>query len=193
MGNMNFFAQRSKVSKFQYKDIENPYISWDSAINPRHLLWEIFDEPVSHLQDERQYSNGVVAHLTKHGVLIDEISIIDKDKKSKDESYSPMMFYHPDDSACQKFLYKNNIVDVRFNKDETQTLTFFRPLSHPFVVEDFAQWILVSKGESKVSILVQANGGLIAKKVNFKASLTHERLVKMLLIRIIRDNDANVE
>lgn len=169
MGDMNFLGWRNKLKTFRYKDIENPYMGWDHGLNPRQLLWEMFEQPISQMTDEREYSNGVVGFLSKNGILVDEISVVEKDKKKVEESSGYFALYHQDESACQKFLYKNNLIDVRFNKDETHTLTFFRPLCSPFVVGDFAQWILESKGESKVSILIQANGGLVAKKVNFKA------------------------
>ena len=142
------------------------YGLWDSAINPRAFLWELYHEPICCLADERAYSNRALHFLIKNGELIEESLTIEDSKKPEDNCSIPT-YEFGGDGETKKFLYKDNLILISLTDDETYSMSFYRPLSRPFVNKEFEEWILERRGESKVSILVTRSGSLVANKVSF--------------------------
>ncbi len=159
-----WFPFRRKA-KIDYSKIICPYIEYDHGVNPRWFLWQLYHEPISQLVDERVYSNSALRFLRANAELIDESVEIEDDTKAEDgDDLLPFGY----DERGAKFMYRDNLVAASQSADETVKLTLYRPLSKPFVTDDFAKWVIETKGESKVSILVRKNGGLVANKVAFK-------------------------
>lgn len=157
----------NRVYKNMVKNNNNPYGLWDSGLNPRYLLWEIYKQPISQLSDERPYSNRAFMHLMEHGQLIDEYCEIE-DAQLKDQDDDVIPFYREGSNSHNKrFIYKDNFITASLTDDMTYCLEFFHPVSKPCVQKEFEKWVIQRKGESKVSILVSRNGNLGTSKVSF--------------------------
>lgn len=143
----------------------NPYGIWDSGLNPRYLLWELYKQPVCQLSDERPYSTRALQHLIQYGQLIDGFAEIE-DATQEDDDSMPT-FFGDGSAQNQRFIYRDNLITATLRDDMTYTLEFYHPVSKSCVQADFGKWILERKGESKVSILVSRNGNLVTNKVSF--------------------------
>ena len=118
------------------------------------------------MSDERLYSNGAIRFLETDGVLItDHVEIEDKTDTDDDDDLFPM---YSQGQRSKRFWFKHNLVSATVQDDDTYKLEFYRAASQKSVHEEFAKWVVERKGDSKVSILIRKNGGLVANKVSFK-------------------------
>lgn len=143
----------------------NPYGIWDSGLNPRYLPWELYKQPICQLSDERPYSTRALQHLVQYGQLIDGFAEIEDITQEGDDSMPT--FFGDGSAQNQRFLYRDNLITATLRDDMTYTLDFMYPVSKSCAHGDFGKWILERKGESKVSVLIQRNGTLVANKISF--------------------------
>jgi energy-coupling factor transporter ATP-binding protein EcfA2 len=148
---------------------ENPYTQFDSSLSPKWTLWQLYKQPVSYTGDERLYSNGALRLLVKYGTLLEESRQIEKEFQKEEDG--DVRHFYPEslDSGTSLYLYKHNIVRVALNDDETVEITCYYPVSRQCVIDEFKKFLIEEKGESRVSVLISRNGGLVASNITFAA------------------------
>lgn len=139
---------------------ESPYL--DGSLGFKSFMWELYKEPISMTEDERLYSNGLVRLLEKEALLVERYSKHEREIQEDEDSY---LFT----GGYTLYLYKDNLIPIRDQDDGTVTVDCYYPTSRRCVIDQFKRFIIKEKGESKVSILVSRNGGLVAQKVSFAA------------------------
>lgn len=134
----------------------------DGSLTFRAFMWELYRETISLTEDERPYSNALLRYLTKHAVLVESYSKIEREIIADDDD--PMPFYS---GGFTLYLYKDNLVAIKEESEGTIAVDCYYPTSKPCIIKEFAKYVIKEKGESKVSILISRNGSLVAQKVSF--------------------------
>lgn len=160
---------RHRYTKGIPKLKENPYAPFDSSISPKWLLHQLYGEPISNTSDERIYGNGALRLLESKAVLIEAYREIEKEMKRKDDEDAEMFYPAAYSRGNTLYLYRDNVISVKRNSDDTTVLDFYYPVSRSCVLPDFAKFLVKEKGDSRVSILTMRNGALVAQKVSFPA------------------------
>lgn len=177
----------------------NPYSPFDSGLSPKYFMWELYREPISSTDDERLYSMSLLGLLSKKGLLVEAYNSIEKELERRDSDDNDFHGIYPSvyDTGTTLYLYRDNLVRLKRNDDETFAVDCYHPVSRPCIIGDFASYLIKEKGESRVSVLISRNGGLAASKVTFAPPVitdlelnygtgfnkTHDKIVEKLNAR----------
>jgi len=149
-----------------FSQIENPYSPYNETINPKHFMWEWYKYPICSISDERAFLTKSIDFLKTEGKLIESFIKIEEPKESEEQDEFSKLMY-PDSDGRSYYLYKDNLIGTSIRDDETINLVFYYALGSAPANKDFEKWVVRKKGESKVSVLIQRNGGMVAQKVSF--------------------------
>lgn len=149
----------------------NPYLPYDGMMAPKYFMWELYCEVISMTNDERSYLIGAMDFIKNNGKIVEGYVSIEEEIGEEDhDKLIGKIFMGTQGSNL--YLYKDNLIrckvdDAQVDDAQVVTLEFYYPVSKQCVIEEFKKWIIVKKGESRVSILTVRNGGLSAQKVSF--------------------------
>lgn len=171
----------------------NPYSGYDSSVAPKWFMWELYREAISSAQDEREYRLAALEHLREHGTLVEESRTVKDEIKKTDNpaaiiaadteiaeelagfGFDSEVYGYPGmpDNGTVLFLYGDNLVCVQPD-DKTVKLGFYHPVSKKCHIDDFKDWIVPKRGESRVSVLITRNGSMVASNIAFAPPVIHD-------------------
>lgn len=150
-----------------FSKIPVPYGICDSGINPLNLLFELYRQSVCTMRDKRRYAPAILAFLREHGTLVSSALIAGAKKRFEllDEDEGPWADANDDDNWL--YLYRDNLVLAYVKEDRNVEVTIHYPVDKPCVHDEFKEWAVETKGESRVSILITRHGNLVASPISF--------------------------
>lgn len=141
-----------------------PYARYTDSLNPLWLMYELYRQPVCQVNDERVYSNEAVKFLEEKARLVGRASSIE-DINSPNEGDDFMRVSSERDT--RQYLWRDNLFATSTKNDGLISLTSYHPVNCASVHDAFKSYIVESKGDARVSVLISRNGSLVANKISF--------------------------